>query len=342
MNKNERISVGVIGLSFGKTIAQAFKAVDPSCQVYLASRDFQKAEAVGREIGAEGVFKTWQELVSDPKIDLVVIASPNNLHKEMFEFSFAQNKHILLEKPAAPTSAEIRQMSDLSLNRRKIIAVDHEARFNPVITYIKKMVETGELGTILTVRAGGYLNWFSRPDFQGHHILTKAAAGGQLNMIGVHMIDLSRYLLGLPRIESGSVQTRSYQDPLLNIKVNAETQFVANFLTEELTSIQLFNDTYCFGYKDFVLEVLGSKGIALYSDTKGLRTSFNNDQPLTPVKIEDPLPQINLGNSLLSRSIKFLVAALLESIKTGKTDPRFCTLDQAQENLEYLERFREK
>lgn len=342
MSESQELNVGVIGLSFGKTIAQAFKAVDQNCRIYLSSRDLQKAQSVAQEIGVDGAYETWQQLASDPKIDLVVIASPNNLHREMFEFTFAQNKHILLEKPAAPISAEIRQMSDLSLNSRKIIAVDHEARFNPIITYLKKMIENKELGTILTVRAGGYLNWFSRTDFQGHHILTKGAGGGQLNMIGVHMIDLSRYLLGLPEIESGSVQTRSYQDPRLNIKVDAETQFAANFLTKKLTSIQLFNDTYCFGYKDFVLEVFGSKGIAFYSDTQGLRVSFSNDQPLTEVKIEDPLPQITLGNSLLSRSIKFLVVALLESIKTGKIDPRFCTLAVAQENLEYLERYRQK
>lgn len=341
MSKNRVVTVGVIGLSFGKIIAQAFKAVDPSCQVYLAARDYQKAKNVVQEIGANGAFETWQELASDPKIDLVVIASPNNLHREMFEFSLTHNKHILLEKPAAPTSNDIQKMKELSLKNDRIIVVDHEARFHPVILYLKKMVECGELGDILTIRVGAYLNWFSRPDFQGHHILTKASAGGQISMIGVHMIDLARFLSGLPEIKSGSVQTKSFQDPRLNMTVDAETQFAGQFMTADLTSLQLFNDTYCFGYKNFVLEVLGSKGIALYSDTEGLRVSFSNDQPLTPVKIEDPLPHISLGNSLLSRSIKFLASALLASMKTGKIDSRFCTLTQAQENLLYLEKYRQ-
>lgn len=342
MSKNEKINVGVIGLSFGKTIAQAFKAVDPNCQVYLAARDYQKTKNVAQEIGADGAFETWQELASDPKIDLVVIASPNNFHREMFEFSLVHNKNILLEKPATPTSGDIQKMKELSLKSDRIIAVDHEARFHPVVLHLKNMIETQELGTILTIRISAYLNWFSRPDFQGHHILTEAAGGGQLNMIGVHMIDLTRYLLGLPEIKSGSVQIKSFQDPRLNMTVDAETQFAGQFITADSTSLQLFNDTYCFGYKDFVLEVLGSKGVAFYSDTQGLRASFSNDQPLNPVGIDDPLPHVKLGNSLLSRSIKFLALAFLESIRSGKTDPRFCTLAQAQENLEYLERFHEK
>lgn len=334
------ISIGVIGLSFGKTIAQAFKAIDQNCQVYFAAAHHEKAEAVSQEIGANGAYNTWQELASDPKIDLVVIASPNNLHREMFEFSLAQHKHVLLEKPAATTSRDIQEMSGLASKSDKIVVVDHEARFNPVVLYLKKMIENQELGEILTVRISAYLNWSSRPDFKGHWILTKAAGGGQLFMMGTHLIDLGRFLLGQSEVKSGSIQTRSFQDPRFDLTVDAETQFAANFLTSAETSLQLFNDTYCFGYKDFVLEVLGSKGIVFYSDTQGLRASFSNDQPLTPVKIEDPLSQITLGNSLLSRSIKYLAAALLESIRIGKVDARFCTLDQAHENLEYLERFR--
>jgi len=334
---NKTISIGIIGTGFGKEIAKNFKAVDPTCKIYFASRDTVKTKTIAAELSADGTFDTWQELVSSPQIDLVVIASPSSLHKEMFNLAVKNNKHILVEKPAALTSAEICEMSQVPTN--KIIAVNHEGRFNPIILYIRDLINSEKIGQILTVRCAAYLNWFSNSEYKEGWGNYKELGGGHLNSVGTHQIDLVRYILNMPQIISGSVNTIAIKDPKFSDKVTADTQLSAHFLTDKNTSLQLTIDDYCFGYKNFTLEVIGSQGIVMYSDLQGLRVSFSNTQPLEEVKVNDPLPDINLGRSILSKSMKYMAKAMIESIKTGTPNPNFCSLKQAKDNLEVFETY---
>ncbi len=333
------LKIGIIGTGFGKVIGLNFKAVDPSCQIYFFGRDKNKLEAAKSEAGAAGIFENWQELIKDPTIDLVVIASRSYLHKEMFLFATNSKKNILVEKPAAVSSADIALMAKAASQTKKLAVVNHEGRFHPVTSYLKDLVMSGKLGEILTIRIGAYLNWYTNPEYNGSWNDLKKFGGGQLLALGTHQIDLARFLLGMPKIKSGSVQTRIFNNPRHAIKAETETQFSAHFLTDNKTSIQLFNDTYCFGYKNFIIEAVGSRGIATYSDLAGLKTSFANNEPLQEISWNDPMPQIKLGNSILTKSMKFMARALLEAISTNKPNPNFCTLDQAKENLEILEKY---
>ncbi|MDB5178211.1 MAG: 1-carboxy-3-chloro-3,4-dihydroxycyclo hexa,5-diene dehydrogenase [Patescibacteria group bacterium] len=335
----KNLTIGIIGTGFGKVIGQVWRALDPDCKLYLNGHDPEKTKRIAREIGAAGTYATWQELIGDPKIDVVVIASPNHLHKAMFEAAVRAKKHILLEKPAALSAADVADMRRLVKGYPRLIAINHEARFHPVVGYLRNLIEEGLLGTILTVRIGTHLNLFSSPDYQGSWYNYREHGGGQLNAIGTHQIDLARHLLGMPEIVGGSVQTKRFQDPRFARPVDAESQFAAQFITEEGASIDMFSDTYCFGYKDLLIEVIGSQGIALYSDTQGLRTSFANDQPLELIAVDDPLRHIKYGNSLLTKSMKFAAKGFIDSVRRNQLDPRFCTLEMAYQNLAILEKY---
>ncbi|MCL5004153.1 MAG: Gfo/Idh/MocA family oxidoreductase [Patescibacteria group bacterium] len=333
------MKIGIIGTGFGKMIGLNFKAVDPLCQIYFFSRDKEKAKTACRETGCQGTFDTWQELVQSPGIDLVVIASPSYLHKEMFEFVAKNKKAALIEKPAAVTTKDMAAM--MRCETGELAVVNHEGRFHPVVSYIKDLVAQGRLGEILTARIGAYLNWYTNPEYKGTWNDLKKFGGGQLLSLGTHQIDLARFVLGMPKIKSGSVQTRIFSGPRIHPPAETETQFSAHFLTENKTSIQLFNDTYCFGYKNFTIDVIGSNGTVIYSDLTGLKITYSNNEPLQTVEWVDPLPEIKLGNSILTKSMKYMAKALIESISDNKPNPNFCTLEQARDNLEILERFKQ-
>jgi predicted dehydrogenase len=333
------LNIGIIGTGFGKMIGLNFKAVEPSVKIFFYGRDKEKLNKAVAEVKADGTYAAWEELVKDPKIDLVVIASPSGMHKEMFVLAARENKDILVEKPAALNSKDIDDMAKSFENKDKLAVVNHEGRFHPVILYIKQLITGGKLGDIMTLRSGAYLNWYSNPDYKENWNNDKNLGGGQIFSIGTHQMDLARYLLGFPEVTSGSVQNIVYPDKRFIKKPSAESQFSAHFETREGTSIQLYNDTYCFGYKDFILEVIGSKGIVIYSDQRGLKESFYNSEPLKDVVWSDPMPQIPLGNSILSKSMKYMAKELMESIGTGKNNETFCTLEQEKENLEIFEKF---
>jgi predicted dehydrogenase len=333
-------TIGIVGTGFGKTIAQVTKALAPGSEIYLCGSNTEKTKHIAGQIGATGTYDTWQQLIEDSKVDLVVIATPNYLHKEMFALAVNNRKHILLDKPAALTSADVADMQELVKDYPRIIVVNHEARFHPVVQYLKGQIDQGAFGEILTVRLGAYLNLFTDPEYQGSWYNDKSQGGGQVYAIGTHQIDLARYVLGMPNIQSGAIQSKKFNDPRFTKLVTAESQFAAQFVTDVGVSIDVFNDTYCFGYKDLTIEVIGSKGIALYSDSQGLRTSFSNDQPLQQVELSDTLEEVQYGNSLLTKALKFEMQELLRAIETDKSNRSFCTLDVARENLEILERYR--
>ncbi len=332
--------IGIIGTGFGKTIAQTFRAVDKNCGIFLCGSNKDKTKKIAAEIGVQ-VIEKWQDLILRPEIDLAVIATPSSLHKKMFEAIIKQNKHILLEKPAATTAQDIRDMIALSKNYSKNIIVNHEVRFNPVVSYIKNCIENNLLGDIMTLRIGAYLNLFSNESYTGTWYNRKESGGGQLLAIGVHQIDLARFLLNMPKIEKGAIFTSVYDDPRFTESTNAESQFSGNLITEKGTCVELFNDSYCFGGKDFIIEVIGSRGIIKYSDTQGLRVSFANDQPLEEIQLEDSMPDIKIGNSILTKSLKFFVKELIEMIEKNKANDRFCSLQVAADNLEIIEKYKD-
>jgi predicted dehydrogenase len=334
------LNIGIIGTGFGKMIGLNFKAVNPSVNIYFWGRNKEKLDSTIIEVGANGSYSDWKELVSDSKIDLVVIASPSGKHKEMFEFAVKHNKNILVEKPASLFAKDVEAMNKSFISKDKIAVVNHEGRFHPVIEYIKKLINSKKLGDIMTIRIGAYLNWYSNPEYKENWNQDKGLGGGQIYSIGSHQIDLARYLLNFSEIKSGAVQDLVYQNPKFLNKATADSQFSAHFETKSGTSIQIFNDCYCFGYKDFIIEVIGSSGIVIYSDQRGLKASFSNAEPLTEVKWVDPISEVTLGNSILTKSMKYMAKALLDSINSHETDKRFCTLTQESENLELFEKYK--
>jgi predicted dehydrogenase len=332
-----KLAIGIIGTGFGKMMAQTFKAVDPECEVYLSGRDHAKTEQIATEIGAAGTYKTWQSLVQDPKIGLVVIAAPNAQHQQMFMLAVASRKHILLEKAAAPTAAEIADMQKLAKNYPRLIVVNHEARFHPAVSALKQLIIAQKLGTVLTVRLGAYLNMFTDPNYHGSWYTSKAEGGGQLLAMGTHQLDLARFLLSMPGIVSGNIHASTFADPRFEKPADVETQFTAQFMTDTGVNIDMFNDTYCFGYKDMTIEVIGSKGIALYSDAHGLRTSFSNSEPPAEVNVRDDLASIQYGSTLFRKAFKFAAREILASIEHNKLGPELCTLDDAKDTLAIIE-----
>jgi predicted dehydrogenase len=137
----------------------------------------------------------WRELAADPGVDAAVIATPNALHAPQAVAFLDAGKHVLVEKPMAPTLAEADAMIAAARRGGAWLMVAHCWRFHPDVRALRARVERGELGEIVKTRgygahAGwGPSGWFTDPELAG---------GGALLDMGVHAIDTTRYLLGDP------------------------------------------------------------------------------------------------------------------------------------------------
>jgi predicted dehydrogenase len=109
-------------------------------------------DAFAREIGAARAFATWQELVADPAIDAVYIATPVRLHAQQTIAAAAAGKHVLCEKPMAMDAAECDEMIEACRRAGVALGIAYYRRFYPAVIRVKEILASGEIGTPVFAR----------------------------------------------------------------------------------------------------------------------------------------------------------------------------------------------
>ena len=184
--------VGIIGCGLiGRKRAEA---LGEGRLLACADVNKERAKALAGTSGAK-VFDDWRELLALPEIDVVVIAT---LHDSLAEISFAAveaRKHVLVEKPAARTPAELEPVMQEAERRGVKVHVGFNHRYHRAFRKAREIFESGALGELMFIRAryghGGRIGydkeWRAIPELSG---------GGELIDQGPHLIDLSRWFLG--------------------------------------------------------------------------------------------------------------------------------------------------
>ena len=93
------------------------------------------------------------DVIARDDIDAVVIATPVSTHVPMAEAAIASGKHVLIEKPLAPTSAEGERLAELAMQRGVCLMVDHTFVYTGAVQKMRAIVDSGELGTMLYLDA---------------------------------------------------------------------------------------------------------------------------------------------------------------------------------------------
>jgi predicted dehydrogenase len=137
------------------------------------------------------------DLLRDPDIDIIDICTPNMYHAPLTVAALEAGKHVICEKPLAPTPADIRKMIEARDRAGKLLMTAQHFRFRGISQAMKREIEQGKLGEIYHARS-----WMLRrngfipsPTF----VLKQHSGGGPGIDIGVHILDLTLWLMGNPR-----------------------------------------------------------------------------------------------------------------------------------------------
>ena len=162
----------------------------------LADINKKKAEGLARRFAVESVYADWKEMIQKEELDAVSIATPNHLHCRMSVYASREGKHVLVEKPMAASMGEVRRMVQEARKSRKILMVEQTHRFSPSNQLARRLIGQGKIGKVNTVRAKlggpGPEGWSP----EGKWFFSKEAFGGAMADIGIHSLDLIRYLTG--------------------------------------------------------------------------------------------------------------------------------------------------
>ncbi|MDP9831592.1 MULTISPECIES: Gfo/Idh/MocA family protein [Trueperella] len=145
------VNYGIVGSGyFGATLGRALNALDGAKIVGIY--DPENAKRPAAEFGAE-VFDSMEELVNDPRIDAVIVASPNGKHVEPVVEAARAGKAVFSEKPIALSYADCKTMVDAARDNNVFFMAGHVMNFMNGVRLAKKIIEEGELGKVLFIRA---------------------------------------------------------------------------------------------------------------------------------------------------------------------------------------------
>ncbi len=157
------------------------------------------AQAVARRCGVDRrlVWTDWRRMLRQADVDAVAICVPNDLHAEVAVAALSAGTHVLVEKPMALTLAEADRMIAAANAHRRVLMVEQTQRFEPAHEVAYALLRRGALGAILQGR--GRLG-HAGPEYWSRtspwFLQLRRAGGGALMDVGIHMLDLLRWLSG--------------------------------------------------------------------------------------------------------------------------------------------------
>ena len=194
----QTIGVGVAGTGFiGPAHVEGLHRIGIRVLGLLGSTK-EKAQAKAADLGIPRVYGSLEEMLADPDIDVVHLATPNYLHHPHAKAALLAGKHVVCEKPLAMTTVETGELLQLAEQKNLVNAVNFNIRMYPLVQQARSMLQNGELGDLFILQ-GSYLqdwlllptdwNWRLEPELGG----TLRAVGD----IGSHWLALLTFITGL-------------------------------------------------------------------------------------------------------------------------------------------------
>jgi len=315
------LNIGIIGLGeIGQGHVDALLQVERANIVAVSDVNETVLDQTAKRMGAAG-YKNYEELLAHPGLEAVVVALPDNMHRDACEKAAAAGKHILVEKPIAMNVEDSEAIINAAKAAGVKLMVGFTVRFFPQYAHARQLVQKGELGDIVSIFARR-VNVITQPDrIKGRT--------GVMFFLGVHDFDAMRWVIGS---EPVSVYCEAANSVESKYPIENETFSIVRFANGAVgcAHIGWYLPTQHPAGFDFKLDVTGNKGTLnldmmrqglevytiegakypymaapLVAEDRAFVDCVLDDKP-SPVSGEDGLVAVRMVN------------AALESIKTGK------------------------
>ena len=194
-----KLKAAVIGAGFmGRTHVENIRRLGFVDVVAVAAISDDEAKRFAASTYIDWATSDVDAILADKSIDGVHICTPNALHYPIAMKALKAGKHVLSEKPLALSAGEAKKMLDLAEKKSLCHAVNHNLRYYPMTQQIRRMIENGDLGEILTVDGHYAQDWLLYDTDFNWRILRKD--NGTLRVvgdIGSHWMDMIQHVTGL-------------------------------------------------------------------------------------------------------------------------------------------------
>jgi predicted dehydrogenase len=202
MARLSRITAGVVGVGFiGVAHIEALRRLGIDVAGVVGSSP-ERGRAKAEAADLPDVYDSVEALAADPNIDVIHVASPNNVHADQVRVCLDAGKHVVCEKPLALTSQDGADLVERAADAGVVNAVCFNIRFYPLNHQMAAMVRSGEIGEPRFV-TGSYLqDWLLlETDWNWRLVSEEAGPLRSVADIGSHWLDLARFITGKRVVE---------------------------------------------------------------------------------------------------------------------------------------------
>ncbi|HEY9575275.1 MAG TPA: Gfo/Idh/MocA family oxidoreductase [Lachnospiraceae bacterium] len=266
----------------------------------IASRDLKKAEDFAKEYGMQHAYGSYEEMLADPKVDLVYIAVPHSHHHEWTLKALEAGKHVLCEKAFAVNEKQAREMIELAKKKGLLLAEAIWTRYMPSRKIITEIIENGTIGELKTISANlGYkIDHVER-------IMEPSLAGGALLDLTVYPLNFVSMFWGddIKKIQGHCVKTKSGVDGQETVTIEYQDGRVATMFTT-------------------IYSLTDRKGLICGSEGFIEVENINNPESIKVYKPENNGPKLFAEYPIPEQitGFEYQVEACMTAIKEGKTE----------------------
>ena len=208
------LDTAIVGLGWwGKTLVKA--ARDFGAPISFVRGVSLEPDTV-RDFAAENKIAlgtSFEEVVADPAIKAVVLATPHTKHPEQVEALAAAGKHIYCEKPFALSKAEAQSMLDACQRAGVVIGVGHHFRLMPSMRVLAELKEAGAFGTIMHAEGNYSHDWVANYPADSWRMQASESRAGGMTGMGIHVLDCFRDMVGPMKRISALSKARALKLP---------------------------------------------------------------------------------------------------------------------------------
>ena len=191
------INIGIIGLGVGAYHLRGTKDLTNAVVTYVCDTDETVLKKIAEEYHVPKTCTDYRDMIADPTVDAVIVATPDHMHCEMVTAALRAGKHVLCEKPIALHVDECREMIKVAEETGKLLMAGQVVRMTPAVIEAKRLIDEGYLGELYFVESEyahdySHINGWRKDPAHPRHPVT----GG-----GCHAVDLVRWLTGKEPID---------------------------------------------------------------------------------------------------------------------------------------------
>lgn len=311
-------NVGIIGAGWiADKMSLTLSGVEDITVKAIASRDISKANAFAKQYNIERAYGSYSELVADPDIDLVYIATPHSHHFEHTSLALNAGKAVLCEKAFTANTEEAEKLVSLAREKKIFLSEAVWTRYMPLTYKVQELIANGAIGTPRLISASLCYSMVGK-----ERIMRPDLCGGALLDLGVYCINFARMFFGTD-IES----------------VVSSAELFDTGTDKYNTMLLKYSDGRIADLRSSVLARCNREGLICGDDGFIVVENINCPEKVKLYREYDLVEEFNVPETQIT-GYEYEVMACRDAIREGKLETAQMPLDESVEIMKMMDSMR--